>query len=318
LRKGENVLNTCTKIGFWVCLLVLLIAICTWQSTGTIKAKSEQAALAAVATETAQKKDTRSATDADGDGISDALERQHNLNPAFTDTDADGKLDGQEGINKDRDGDGIIDALESALDDADLDGVPDEYDRENTNPDNDDDGDGYGNALEVAEGTNPLDAADKPADHDKDGIPDNIDADHKPISFVIAKKGDRVVLEGTFSGLAQIAQLQEVIEQEKDLHFSNGNLLQEQYLEAGNSVKIVCQLLPFFLQHYREGLIEYTHGALHLGGIVTQENEKKFMQVLLREKVGLMHYTEATRVQTSSSPSRATKPHENNTTTQGK
>ncbi len=306
-------LNKCSKIGFWVCLLVLLIVVCTWQKSGSLRTRSlTDATVSAAAVETVKSRTNPSATDLDGDGILDELERQYHLNPRFADTDADGKLDGEEGLKGDRDRDGILDALESALDDADLDGVPDEYDNENTNPDNDDDGDGYGNALERAEGTDPLDAASKPADHDKDGIPDNIDGDHKPIAFVIAKKGNRVVLEGTFSGLAQISQLQEVIEREKELEFSNGKLLQEQYREAGESVHVACELLPFFLQHYRQGMLEYVNGSLHLSGIVASENEKKFMQVLLREKAGLIHYTEATRILPAAAP--AVNPHQTNTT----
>jgi len=69
--------------------------------------------------------------DSDGDGISDARERELGLNPNSNDSDGDGILDSKEigDINNptDTDGDGIIDALDE---DSDGDGISDEYERE--------------------------------------------------------------------------------------------------------------------------------------------------------------------------------------------
>jgi len=179
------VFSKCNKITFWLCLLVLLILLCTWLHVGDIQANTDKTVPAeAVVTHAV----ASGPADQDRDGLSDTIEKQFGLNPTLADTDADGKSDGKEGTRADTDHDGIIDALESALDDSDLDGVVDELDAENTNPDNDSDGDGYGNGLESAVGTNPLDAKSVPADQDHDGIPDSIDADKSPVSFLIIKK----------------------------------------------------------------------------------------------------------------------------------
>ena len=60
----------------------------------------------------------------------------------MSDTDGDGKTDGEEGII-DTDGDGVIDALESSILDSDGDGVSDERDIGNNDYYSDSDGDGY-------------------------------------------------------------------------------------------------------------------------------------------------------------------------------
>ena len=93
-------------------------------------------------------------TDDDNDGVLDTDEATNGTDPLNPDTDGDGKDDGAEGTT-DTDGDGKIDALESSIEDADSDGVPDERDAEDANPNNDTDGDTYGNADEVAGGSDP-------------------------------------------------------------------------------------------------------------------------------------------------------------------
>jgi hypothetical protein len=237
----------------------------------------------------------RASSDMDGDGIPNHIEREHGLNPAFLDTDGDKKSDGDEGISADRDGDGIIDALESSLDDRDLDGVPDEYDAQNTDPDNDSDGDGYGNGLEQAEGTNPLDAHSKPADQDNDGIPDNIDADKKPIAFVITKKADHIVLEGSFSDVLQIHVLQKAIEHE-GIALENGVMMQDRHLQDNGAIQIVQNLIPKFIALYCDGLLQYKDGAFEISGEVHTQEEKKFMDAFVAENAGLVRYINITRV----------------------
>ena len=286
-------LNKCSKIGFWVCMLVLLILLCTWRHMHdplpTASAARTQQAVVTPAT-TAE-----GAPDQDRDGLSDADEIKAGLNPALSDTDADGKKDGTEGLEADRDHDGIIDALESALDDSDLDGVPDELDAENTNPDNDSDGDRYGNALEKAEGTNPLDARSMPADRDKDGIPDNIDADKKPISFVVTKHGSHVRIKGTFANLPQIQTLKSALKQ-KGIVVDNGVMMQDKYLEGRDAVLIAQELIPEFLLLYRNGTFSYKEGAFELNGEVGSEADKKTMDAFLSEHAGLVHYINITRI----------------------
>jgi outer membrane protein OmpA-like peptidoglycan-associated protein len=285
-------------MGFWICLLGVLIVWCAWSHRN-------DPALVSLATSHAKAKthvheqapSGATATDRDGDGIEDAAEIAAGLDPKRIDTDGDGKLDAEEGLEADRDGDGIIDALESAIEDSDLDGVTDEYDHQNTDPDNDSDDDGYGNGLEKAEGTDPLDARSLPADSDRDGIPDSIDADQAPITFAIVKKGGRVMLEGTFSGLAQIATLQEKIESVDGLTLENGKLLQDQHRDAGKSVEAVAALLPFFLGHYDDGAIRYEQGTLSISGKVKTDEEKSAMQALLDEHAGLIHYIDATSIE---------------------
>jgi outer membrane protein OmpA-like peptidoglycan-associated protein len=295
---GDRVLGNCRKTGFWVCLLIALIVGCTWSHRNDPKLVESLVATTGTIGATAHTPHAgaASAGDRDGDGLEDALEIAAGLDPHRIDTDGDGKSDAEEGLEADRDGDGVIDALESAIDDDDLDGVTDEYDDQNTDPDNDSDGDGFGNGLEKAEGTDPLDARSTPPDHDHDGIPDDIDADRAPIAFAIVKKGDRVMLEGTFSGLAQIATLQETIEQTDGIRLENGKLIQNQHRDAGRSVEAVAALLPFFLGHYDEGVIRYERGTLSIGGYVRTAEEKSTMQALLDEHAGLIHYIDATGV----------------------
>ena len=71
--------------------------------------------------------------DTDGDGLSNAWERQLGLDPSKSDTDGDGIVDGKE--TGDSDHDGIIDGLESAKTDSDHDCLPDQFDPKNNVPD---------------------------------------------------------------------------------------------------------------------------------------------------------------------------------------
>ncbi|MCK6575539.1 hypothetical protein L6V77_31175 [Myxococcota bacterium] len=71
--------------------------------------------------------------DLDEDGLDNGTERRLGTNPLNSDTDADGKRDGEEvgadpAAAPDQDGDGRIDALESDRVDSDLDGTFDEND----------------------------------------------------------------------------------------------------------------------------------------------------------------------------------------------
>ncbi len=75
--------------------------------------------------------------------------------PVPLDTDGDGIPDDSE--QGDIDGDGIPDYQESWFVDSDNDGVSDQFDSQNTNPNNDSDGDGRSNYGEKADGTDPLD-----------------------------------------------------------------------------------------------------------------------------------------------------------------
>ena len=112
-------------------------------------------------------------TDTDGDGIG---------NNADTDDDNDDLLDAEESdlgtdpLNPDTDGDGTLDGEDDfPLDeneslDTDADGI-------GNNQDSDDDNDGYTDLVENSEGTDPLDAADRPLDDDNDGIPNAQDDD---------------------------------------------------------------------------------------------------------------------------------------------
>jgi hypothetical protein len=135
--------------------------------------------------------------DTDRDGLSDALERQHGLDPRRADTDGDHLTDAQElvttgtdGRRADTDGDQLDDAFELAqgldprspdtdedghLDgslvtaqaDSDLDGLDDALERvlglDPTRADTD--ADGFSDALEVHAHTSGLDAQDTPLHH---------------------------------------------------------------------------------------------------------------------------------------------------------
>ena len=116
--------------------------------------------------------------DRDGDGYSNEQEIAEGSDPNDAsskpaDIDNDGIPDSSD---PDRDGDGRnndVDAFpndSSEWSDLDADGIGD-------NSDTDRDGDGYANDLELEEGTDPNDAASKPADMDNDGIPDSKDSD---------------------------------------------------------------------------------------------------------------------------------------------
>ena len=93
-------------------------------------------------------------------------------------------------IYHDRDSDGCYDVFED--DDDDNDGYPDvidafefdptewldtDEDRIGNNADIDDDGDGYNDALEIEEGSDPLDPDSIPVDTDGDLVPDSTDPD---------------------------------------------------------------------------------------------------------------------------------------------
>ncbi|MBX2800445.1 MAG: thrombospondin type 3 repeat-containing protein [Myxococcales bacterium] len=87
------------------------------------------------------------APDADGDGLSDALEIRLGLQPRVPDSDADGLADGDElgrgtdPLRADTDGDGLTDGDESTTDPLD----------------SDVDDDGYPDGVEVARGSDPTD-----------------------------------------------------------------------------------------------------------------------------------------------------------------
>ncbi|MGB1449077.1 MAG: BspA family leucine-rich repeat surface protein [Flavobacteriaceae bacterium] len=155
--------------------------------------------------------------DSDDDGLSDGEEAEEGTDPNNPDTDGDGTPDAQDDLpfdpneNSDNDGDGIgdqadpdddndglLDTEEAALGtdprnpDSDGDGVNDgsddfPRDRNETvdtdqdgignNQDPDDDNDGYSDQLEIQEGTDPLDASNRPLDDDNDGIPNSQDSD---------------------------------------------------------------------------------------------------------------------------------------------
>jgi Bacterial TSP3 repeat len=117
-------------------------------------------------------------TDRDGDGYSNDQEialgtDPNNPNNKPSDLDNDGIPDV---LDDDRDGDGHNNDVDSFPNDAtewsdlDSDGIGD-------NKDTDRDGDGYSNDLEIAEGSDPNNAASKPQDIDNDGIPDSTDID---------------------------------------------------------------------------------------------------------------------------------------------
>ena len=155
--------------------------------------------------------------DSDNDGSNDGEERDRGTDPNNPDTDGDGTLDGDDDLpldaneDTDTDGDGTgdnadtdddddglsdIDEIRDGTDprnpDTDGDGVNDREDdfpldaSENldtdadgigNNQDTDDDNDGYTDQVENSEGTDPLDAADRPLDDDNDGIPNSQDTD---------------------------------------------------------------------------------------------------------------------------------------------
>ena len=99
-------------------------------------------------------------TDDDGDGVEDTDEITNGTDPLNPDTDGDG-------VN-DREDDFPLDASEDI--DTDADGI-------GNNQDLDDDNDGYSDIIENTEGTDPLDASDRPLDDDNDGIPNSQDSD---------------------------------------------------------------------------------------------------------------------------------------------
>jgi len=122
--------------------------------------------------------------DQDGDGINNSTEVTYQMNPNLSDSDGDGISDktefGKGTAPADSDGDGIIDALDTDSDDdgkldtqegiqdADGDGAPNYIDMNDTDgPAGDQDGDGFTNQEETSVGSNP-----NLSDSDQDGIPD--------------------------------------------------------------------------------------------------------------------------------------------------
>jgi hypothetical protein len=241
-------------------------------------------------------KSQKTDADSDGDGIPDAVELGIGLNPTLSDTDGDGIPDGKEGVKTDTDNDGIIDALESSLDDSDLDGVPDQFDAQNTNPDNDSDGDGYNNGLENAEGSNPMDAKSIPADRDKDGIPDNIDADGGPISFSIVKNGGSVAMEGSLRDLLQVSSLQEAFDQ-NNISYQNGVIMKDSSLgDKQGAISLAKKIAPLFLSYYIHGIIRYSDDTFEISGEVSTGDQKDKIDKVLMDNAGLIHYVNDTRV----------------------
>ncbi len=306
MQKGEKVITKCSKMGFLVCLLVLLMVICVWTHIGderlagpvSASLPSHHISDGANHSDTTAPRGVQMPKDSDGDGINDMVEKEYGLNPALSDTDGDNKSDSEEGTTGDRDNDGIIDALESALDDSDLDGVPDEYDSENANPDNDTDGDGYGNGLERAEGSDPLDAQSKPADHDKDGIPDNIDADKNPISFVIIKEEKIVSMKGSLGDMGQIYALKEAFDNEA-VTYESGVVMQDSGLEDNDgAVVLATKLAPLFISLYKNGSVVYKDKTFEISGEVETEEDKSKVSKFLSENAGLIHYVNDTKVAT--------------------
>jgi len=284
----------CNKYGLLLCLLVLLILICVWTKKDSIVLPEVSGAVHQTAA-APQAVAGVSPEDRDGDGLTDADEIRVGLQPMLADTDADGKKDGAEGLTADRDGDGIIDALESALDDSDLDGVVDEWDEQNTDPDNDSDGDGYGNGLEKAEGTDPLDPKSVPKDRDKDGIPDNIDADGQPVDFVILLTPGGARLSGHFADLGQIHALQAAFDQ-AGVAYENGELVKDPTREGNDVIEAAAHVLAPFLSVCQKGRMQYADGTLELSGIVPNAEAKQLIDSALKSQAGPVHYINAVTV----------------------
>ena len=293
----------CNKYGLLLCLLVLLILICVWTKKDSIVLPEASGAVHQTAA-APQAVAGVSPEDRDGDGLTDADEIRVGLQPMLADTDADGKKDGVEGLTADRDGDGIIDALESALDDSDLDGVVDEWDEQNTDPDNDSDGDGYGNGLEKAEGTDPLDPASRPADRDNDGIPDNIDADQTPIDFVILLTPGQARLSGHFTDLGQIHALQSVFDQ-AGVAYENGELVKDPTREGNDVIEAAAHVLAPFLSVCQKGRMQYADGTLELSGVVPNREAKQLIDSALKSQAGPVHYINAVTVAPSAGQTEA-------------
>lgn len=137
---------------------------------------------------------TGHAPDTDGDGVPDYVELDQGTDPDDPDDyrDSDGDLvpdyvEEKDGTDPDSaedatdtDGDGVPDYVENRdgtdpndgddFEDNDGDGIPDYRDA-------DDDNDGVSDELELAQGSDPTDPGDTPADSDRDGLPDAIDPD---------------------------------------------------------------------------------------------------------------------------------------------
>lgn len=117
-------------------------------------------------------------TDTDGDGVDDPLDA-FPMDPTET-TDSDGDGIGNN-ADPDDDNDGYPDAVELAEGTDPLDPASTPLDTDGDflpdSTDPDDDNDGYSDTLEISEGSDPLDASSTPTDSDGDGDPDSTDPD---------------------------------------------------------------------------------------------------------------------------------------------
>lgn len=135
------------------------------------------------------------ASDIDGDGLSDAHEKEIGTDPTNADTDGDGVSDGREADlgtdpnNPDTDGDGLTDGKEAGTDvDAngkavrDDNGKPQIDDSQATKTDPtkaDTDGDGINDGKEIKDGTNPLDPNDPGKKSEKANAATAVNAEQK-------------------------------------------------------------------------------------------------------------------------------------------
>ena len=117
-------------------------------------------------------------TDTDGDGVDDPLDA-FPMDPTET-TDSDGDGIGNN-ADPDDDNDGYPDAVELAEGTDPLDPASTPLDTDGDflpdSTDPDDDNDGYSDTLEISEGSDPLDPSSTPTDSDGDGDPDSTDPD---------------------------------------------------------------------------------------------------------------------------------------------
>tara|TARA_R100000306_G_scaffold62532_1_gene72203 strand:+ start:49511 stop:52255 length:2745 start_codon:yes stop_codon:yes gene_type:complete len=131
------------------------------------------------------------ASDADGDGIIDALDDDSDNDGLSDRVEGPGDVDGDGILNfrdLDSDGDGVSDTAEGTGD-ADGDGVPDFLDRSS-----DEDGDGIPDVFEGSEDTDKdrlVDALD--TDSDRDGIPDSIEAGLTAEQLAADADGDGII-----------------------------------------------------------------------------------------------------------------------------
>lgn len=111
--------------------------------------------------------------DADSDGLENACDDDMDSDGIPNDTDNCPLVSNPD--QKDTDGDGHGDVCDQGLDPDDL--IDTDGDIIGNNADTDDDGDGYSDVVEINLGSDSLDPNSRPADNDKDGIPDILDPD---------------------------------------------------------------------------------------------------------------------------------------------